>query len=135
MRVEVDGRKEANNGLVLYFRRRPGHLAWGYPDRVDLLVVVAVKKRRRVKRILEYLKEQFMELRHNLANEYTVAKYTIEEVRDLLAMLLQGINWEHGRSPGGWSGGPALFTTLSISSRQNCCSHEDAGATDPLEAK
>jgi hypothetical protein len=44
MRVEVDGRKEANNGLVLYFRRRPGHLAWGYPDRVDLLVVVAVKK-------------------------------------------------------------------------------------------
>jgi hypothetical protein len=53
MRVEVDGRKEANNGLVLYFRRRPGHLAWGYPDRVDLLVVVAVKKRCRVKRILE----------------------------------------------------------------------------------
>jgi hypothetical protein len=46
-----------------------------------------------------------MELRHNLANEYTVAKRTIEQVRDLLAMLLQGINWEHGRSPGGWSGG------------------------------
>jgi len=58
MRVEVDGRKEANNGLVPYFRRRPGHLAWGYPDRVDLLVVDAVKKRRRVKRILEHLKEQ-----------------------------------------------------------------------------
>jgi hypothetical protein len=57
MRAEVDEGKEANNGLVPYFWRRPGHLAWGYPDRVDLLVVVAVKKRRRVKRILECLKE------------------------------------------------------------------------------
>ena len=75
-------------------------------------MVVAVKKRRRVKRILEYLKEQFIELRHNLANEYTVAKCTIEEVRDLLAMLLQGINWEHGRSPGGWSSGLRLNSAV-----------------------
>jgi hypothetical protein len=44
MRVEVDERKEANNGLVPYFRRHPGHLAWGYIDRVDLLVLVAMKK-------------------------------------------------------------------------------------------
>ena len=64
-----------------------------------------------------------MELRHNLANGCTVTKCTIEEVRDLLAVLLQGIN---------------LIKPQEVTGnarRNEKLNPSFTGATDSLEAK
>lgn len=61
------------------------------------MVVVAVKKRRRVKRILEYLKEQFMELQHNLANEYTVANAREAKADEAYAKFSEKVDEENRR--------------------------------------